>query len=100
MTPAGGADGVIMQWDVSDGSIQDGRFSGPSINLKHPYTGDGRPIDIKSLDYNDNTGMILLGTCDSDIWEVTDNTQVTESGVRTIHVQHIQFLVCTVWDLC
>lgn len=34
---AGGADGVIMQWDVSDGTMSDGKFAGPSITLKHPY---------------------------------------------------------------
>jgi len=31
----GGADGVVMQWDVAKGSIADGCFAGPSITLKN-----------------------------------------------------------------
>jgi hypothetical protein len=34
---AGGADGKILQWDVSDGSMAEGKFAAPSITLEHPY---------------------------------------------------------------
>ncbi len=33
----GGADGTILQWDVSDGKLMDARFAGPSIQLKSPF---------------------------------------------------------------
>jgi hypothetical protein len=34
---AGGADGKILQWDVSDGTMAEGKFTAPSITLEHPY---------------------------------------------------------------
>jgi hypothetical protein len=34
---AGGADGKILQWDVSDGTMAEGKFAAPSITLEHPY---------------------------------------------------------------
>ncbi len=70
---------MIIQWDVADGNMVEGRFAGPPITLRHPYTGGDKapPVDVRGLDYNEATGMIAVGTCDSDVWEVTDTTQVS-----------------------
>lgn len=34
---SGGADGTVLQWDVSDGNISEARFAGPSMQLASPF---------------------------------------------------------------
>lgn len=34
---SGGADGTVLQWDVSDGTIAESRFAGPSMQLRSPF---------------------------------------------------------------
>ena len=43
-TSTGGADGVLLSWDVSDGTISEGKFSGSPINLQPPHGGAGNML--------------------------------------------------------
>eukprot|EP00983_Pelagomonas_calceolata_P092647 1157691-Pelagomonas_calceolata.AAC.6 len=33
----GGADGTVLQWDVSDGTLQESRFVAPSVSIPSPF---------------------------------------------------------------
>ncbi|CAG9462264.1 unnamed protein product [Pedinophyceae sp. YPF-701] len=73
---SGGADGVVHRWDVSDGTIRDGRMAGPPIRVRPPYGAPGaQPPIIKALDVDSTGRTLLVGTADCDVFEVTDATQ-------------------------
>uniref|UniRef100_A0A383VWQ6 EML-like second beta-propeller domain-containing protein n=1 Tax=Tetradesmus obliquus TaxID=3088 RepID=A0A383VWQ6_TETOB len=80
----GGADGKVLQWDVSDGTMVEGKFAAPSIALEHPYGSDKPPV-VRSLDYDEASSSILVGTLDSCIWEVS----ATSSTQQQQQQQHI-----------
>jgi len=37
LTFAGGADGTVLQWDVSDGTLQESRFAAPAVVVPSPF---------------------------------------------------------------
>lgn len=79
---AGGADGVVLQWDVSDGNLLESRMAGPSITVRSAYgeSERGSNVMVRSLDYNEERGVILVGTQQCDIIEITEASQVSLVG--------------------
>jgi len=74
----GGADGTLLQWDVSDGTITEARFAGNSIQLSSPFGPTDRTLPaIRSIDYSPDLGRILVGTNNCNIIELTETTNVS-----------------------
>ncbi|GAX82495.1 hypothetical protein CEUSTIGMA_g9922.t1 [Chlamydomonas eustigma] len=72
---SGGADGTVLQWDTSDGSIAESRFSGGAIQLSSPFgPGDRSVPAVRAIDYSEELGRILVGTNNCDIVELTETT--------------------------
>ena len=72
MLLSGGADGTVLQWDTSDGSIQESRFSGAPLQLKSPFgPGDKNAPAIRSLDYSEELDKVLVGTINCDFSELS-----------------------------
>ncbi|GIL71076.1 hypothetical protein Vretimale_17844 [Volvox reticuliferus] len=69
----GGADSTILRWDVSDGSVAEGRFAGPPLSLRSTLPDRGHCI--RSIDYDPARGVVLVGTNQCDILEVTESQQ-------------------------
>ncbi|KAJ9506292.1 hypothetical protein QJQ45_013870, partial [Haematococcus lacustris] len=75
---SGGADGVVLQWDASDGSLAESRFAGPSMQLKSPFgAGDKWAPAIRALDYSPELQRIVVGTRHCDIIELTETSTET-----------------------
>lgn len=51
---SGGADGVVFQWDTSDGSLQESRFAGAPLQLKSPFGPSDKNLPgIRAIDYSE-----------------------------------------------
>ncbi|MEW5311518.1 MAG: hypothetical protein WDW38_003227 [Sanguina aurantia] len=89
----GGADGIILQWDVSDGNLLDSRMAGPSIVVKSAYGESERnnSVMVRSLDYNEERGTILVGTQQCDIIEITDAVQEVMSFGHSADIWDVAF---------
>ncbi len=70
----GGADSTILRWDVSDGSLAEGRFAGPPLVLRSSLPDRGH--SVRALDYDAARGVVLVGTNQCNIMEVTETSQV------------------------
>eukprot|EP00955_Chlamydomonas_euryale_P020726 219624-Chlamydomonas_euryale.AAC.2 len=67
---SGGADGTVLQWDTSDGSIQEARFAGRAVQLKSPFgPGDRNVPAVRALDYSTDLDRIVVGTSNCDVCE-------------------------------
>ncbi|GLC69071.1 hypothetical protein PLESTF_000783800 [Pleodorina starrii] len=70
---SGGSDGTILRWDVSDGSLVEGRFAAPPLSLRSSLPDRGHIV--RALDYDPVRGVVLVGTNQGGVMEVADNTQ-------------------------
>jgi len=70
---SGGADGVVMFWDVTTGPPRDGQLARPSIRLRCPHGGEGPPPSIRAIaiDPTEGSSQFLVGTSGCDVIEVT-----------------------------
>jgi len=69
---SGGADGTVLQWDVSDGTLQESRFVAPSVSIPSPFgPGDKWAPCIRSLDYSEELDRIVIGTNHCDVKEIS-----------------------------
>lgn len=61
---------------------QEDRFYGEPLRLASPYGRQGdKPPCIRSLDYEETSGRIIVGTATCDIWEATDVVQARSGAV-------------------
>lgn len=72
---------MVLQWDVSDGTIAESRMVAPPIVLVSAFGANEKPPRVRSLDYWAETGSILVGTNTCDVLEVTAGVQVRTRAV-------------------
>ncbi|KAG1660169.1 hypothetical protein FOA52_005269 [Chlamydomonas sp. UWO 241] len=79
---SGGADGVVLSWDVSDGTIKADRFTADLVQLTSPFEmANKRAPAVRALDYSAELDRIVVGTSNCDVVEIdSDHVDMLMDG--------------------